>query len=543
MLNHQSTEADVERVLAFLESAEPEPSEPERERHPPIVSSWPGLPEADVASLRELPLFAGLEPDQAAHVAAQASVREAGAGEDVIEQWSLGSEFFVILDGTAAVSVDGQPARELGPGDFFGELRALEWGSGYAYPRLASVRATSPLRLLVFPEGGLQELVERYPRGGNGDPRGGRRSARVMSAPVAVLGGVFRNPELRRVELAYAGFNAGEWGVWIAMLVYAYERGGATTAGLVAAAQLIPAALFAPFASVLADRHPPGRVLALGYVAQALAMGATAVALLAGAPSLLAYTLAAVAATAVTITRPTQAALVPGLARTPDELTATNVVSGWIESVSVLAAPALAGVLLAIASPGWVFAVMAVVAGVSALLVARVHGPAPACDALPALEEALAGFRAIGREPSTRVLVGLLGGAVRRDRRAGRALRRARDLGARPRRLWRRLPERGLRRGRRRRDRRDRGARRPAPAAAAAGARRAGLGRRVRAARDLADRGRAPCCWSPSPGPRARCSTSRAGRSCSGRRLPTCSRASSACWKGCRWRASRSARC
>jgi glutamate/tyrosine decarboxylase-like PLP-dependent enzyme len=163
VLNHQSTDADVEQVLAFLESAEPEARTPERERHPAIVSSWPGLPEADVPSLRALPLFAGLEPDQAARVAAQASVREAAAGEHVIEQWSLGSEFFVILEGTASVSVDGQPARELQAGDFFGELRALEWGSGYAYPRLASVRAVSPLRLLVFPEGNLQELVERYP--------------------------------------------------------------------------------------------------------------------------------------------------------------------------------------------------------------------------------------------------------------------------------------------------------------------------------------------------------------------------------------------
>ena len=164
VLNHQSTEADVERVLAFLETAEPEAREPERERHPAIVSSWPGLPEgrravaARAAAVRRARAGPG-----GARRRPQASVREAAAGEHVIEQWSLGSEFFVILEGTATVSVDGQPARELEPGDFFGELRALEWGSGYAYPRLASVRATSPLRLLVFPEGGLQELVERYP--------------------------------------------------------------------------------------------------------------------------------------------------------------------------------------------------------------------------------------------------------------------------------------------------------------------------------------------------------------------------------------------
>jgi len=223
---------------------------------------------------------------------------------------------------------------------------------------------------------------------------------------VRLLVGIFRNPDLRRIELAFVGFNAAEWGVWIALLVYAYERGGATTAGIVAVVQLVPAAIFAPMAASFGDRHSPTRVLAVGYLAQSVAMAATASVLLTDGPPVLAYALAAVAATAVTVSRPAQAVLLPSLARTPEELTAANVVSGWIESVAVLGSPALAGVLLGAGGAGTVFAVMSGVVLVSAALVAPVSCTATNDSA--SVADAFDALHVVAHEPGPRSLVWLL---------------------------------------------------------------------------------------------------------------------------------------
>jgi hypothetical protein len=86
----------------------------------------------------------------------------------------------------------------------------------------------------------------------------------------------------------------------------------------------------APLVAPIADRRSPVVLLTAGYLVQAAAMAATAAAVIANVP-LAAYAAAVVASTAVTTTRPAQSALVPSLAATPDQLTAANVVVGWLE--------------------------------------------------------------------------------------------------------------------------------------------------------------------------------------------------------------------
>lgn len=219
---------------------------------------------------------------------------------------------------------------------------------------------------------------------------------------------VARNPALRRVEMAYALFKAAETATWIAMLVYAYHEGGATESGLVATAVLVPAAALAPVASAVGGRYRPGSTLVFGYAVVALTSASVAASMAAGSPKLTVYALLGGVATALTLVRPTQVVFAPAFARTPDELTATNVVNGWIESLASLVAPLLAGGLLIYFSPAAVFLVMGGGCALGALLVAPLRG------AVPAVEDehdpgVLDGAALLRRDRNARLLVILLG--------------------------------------------------------------------------------------------------------------------------------------
>ena len=189
---------------------------------------------------------------------------------------------------------------------------------------------------------------------------------------VSVIRRLLQRRDVRRVELAYAGFISAEFGTWVAILVYAYDRGGATGAALAALAQLLPASVAAPLLSGLVDRRGGAAVLRLGYLCQAAGFGATAALILTSAPPVLVYATAIATACTVTMTRPAQAALIPSLVHDADELTAINTLSGWSEAISDLAGTALAGALIAINGPGVAIVWFALVLTVSAGLIGTV---------------------------------------------------------------------------------------------------------------------------------------------------------------------------
>jgi MFS family permease len=224
---------------------------------------------------------------------------------------------------------------------------------------------------------------------------------------------VFRNPDLRRLELAWAGSMIGTWAYGVGLVVFAYEAGGATAVGLVGFARWTAAALAAPLTGALGDRLPRARVMVGADAIRAVTLVGAAGVVFADAPVWIVYVLSGVVAVTSTAFRPAQAALVPSLAQTAQELTAANVVATTIESAGIFIGPALGGFLLAVSSTGVVFLVTAATFVWSAALVLRITPkPAPKVEESAARERFLAhaagGFRAIAGDRGLRVLVGLL---------------------------------------------------------------------------------------------------------------------------------------
>lgn len=224
---------------------------------------------------------------------------------------------------------------------------------------------------------------------------------------------VLANHALRRVLCAYCLFITSLNGAWISILVWAYARGGSKEAGIMALAQLLPAAAAAPVVSSLADQRSPGLLLLGGYGVQAggLALTAAAVRTDLVVPV---WVFAVVASTAVVATRPAQAALVPALVRRVEELGAANSTFAWIEGGGVVVAGLMTGAVVGAfgAAAGLALAAaLAAVALVVALPARRVHRLGAEGEPLRLGAVVVGGLAAVRESSVTRVLLALLGAA------------------------------------------------------------------------------------------------------------------------------------
>lgn len=241
--------------------------------------------------------------------------------------------------------------------------------------------------------------------------RPGRVIGRRLSQAAAAFEQTGRSPNLRRAQLSFGASWTSYWMITVALGILAFRHGGAAAVGVAGLVRTLPAALVAPLAAVVTDRYRRDRVLVGVSLGRAVAIGGAALVVGTTSSPWPAYVLVAVTLIGTTLYRPAHSALLPSLCTTADELTSANVVRGLLDSVSALAGPAIAGVLVGPIGVGGVFAVCAALALWSAWLIWRVdYEPPPrvveTSTAHP-LREVLEGLAIIGRKPDIRALSAL----------------------------------------------------------------------------------------------------------------------------------------
>lgn len=183
----------------------------------------------------------------------------------------------------------------------------------------------------------------------------------------------FENRDLGLLGGARIGLSFASWSFAIALGVYGFEAHGVLGAGLVALVRLLPGALSSPFAGLVADTLPRRTVLLASSVLMTVILAGAAVAAGLDAPTGIVFIFPALFAVASSGYAPAEAAMFPLLARTPQELSASNVNHAAMENAGFIAAAIASGVLLTETSPGTVFAVAAAVTAAMVVLLALVR--------------------------------------------------------------------------------------------------------------------------------------------------------------------------
>jgi CRP-like cAMP-binding protein len=103
--------------------------------------------------------FKDFTPKELARVAELVEEVVAEAGAELIDQGRPGLECFVIVEGQAAVEIGGERKAVLGPGEMVGEMALIDHR-----PRSATVRALTPMKLLVFDSKRFKAMLDEMPK-------------------------------------------------------------------------------------------------------------------------------------------------------------------------------------------------------------------------------------------------------------------------------------------------------------------------------------------------------------------------------------------
>lgn len=109
--------------------------------------------------LKDVAFFEGFTDDELRRVAELADEIDAEVGAELTDQGRPGQEAFVILEGRAGVHINGEQKAEVGPGEIIGEMALIDH-----HPRIATVRANTPMKLLAFDSEKFRRLLDEMPK-------------------------------------------------------------------------------------------------------------------------------------------------------------------------------------------------------------------------------------------------------------------------------------------------------------------------------------------------------------------------------------------
>jgi CRP-like cAMP-binding protein len=112
----------------------------------------------DATELLDVPLFAGLSPEELDRIANWLEPIEVPSGWYLLNQGSYPEGFFVVLEGTVRVEREGNEVGTIGPKDFFGEIALLEDDR-----RTATVTSASRVRAAVMDAADFFEMCAEIP--------------------------------------------------------------------------------------------------------------------------------------------------------------------------------------------------------------------------------------------------------------------------------------------------------------------------------------------------------------------------------------------